>query len=126
MMGYHYRFTENVYKSSDKTFAALKQLRENKDIVILNGDKDSSVVIMNKLDYTNKINNMINEGILKGTYVETNDNTLKDLKSFQSFLYRHFRDHPKYKDMRPASNQPARLFATAKTHKFDNFANITK
>ena len=52
-------FTENVYKSSDKTFAALKQLRENKDIVILNGDKDSSVVIMSKLNYTNKINNMM-------------------------------------------------------------------
>ena len=40
-----------------------KVIRENRDIVKLSGDKDSSIVIMNKKDYNRKIDDMINEGI---------------------------------------------------------------
>ena len=62
---------------------------QNKDIVVVKGDKDSSVVIMKKSDYVTKLNTMINDGIMKGTYVETTDNTLKELLRFQDFLYRN-------------------------------------
>ena len=48
----------------------------------------------------------------------------KDLASFQNFLYRHLKCHPDYDKMRPSSNQPARYFVIAKTHKFDNFKDI--
>ena len=34
---------------------------------------------------------MIQEGIRNGKYIETEDNTLKDLKSFQDFLNRIFK-----------------------------------
>ena len=44
---------------------------------------------------------------------------------FQHFLYRNSKNHPKYSDMRPVSNQLARFFATAKTHKFDNHSLIS-
>ena len=44
--------------------------------------------------------------------------------SFQSFLYRHFKDTPYYKQMLTSSHQPARFFASAKTHKFDNLSDI--
>ena len=72
-----------------------------------------------------KINRLINEGISKGVYViEENDNTLTQLKSFQNFIYRNFKKHEKYKEMRPTSSQPARLFATAKTHKFTDIKQI--
>ena len=37
-----------------------------------------------------------------------------------------FKCHPDYDKMRPSSNQPARFFATANTHKFDNFKDINK
>ena len=67
---------------------------------------------------------MIDEGIREGKYIETVDNTLKDLKNFQSFLYRHFYETEYYDPMRPTSNQPARFFATAKTHKFNNINEI--
>ena len=67
---------------------------------------------------------MIQDGITKGVYEVTTDNTHKDLASFQNFLYRHFKCHPDYEKMRPLSNQPARFFATTKTHKFDNFKDI--
>ena len=72
-----------------------------------------------------KINRLINEGISKGVYViEENDNTLTQLKSFQNFIYRNFKKHEKYKETRPTSSQPARLFATAKTHKFTDIKQI--
>ena len=53
---------------------------------------------------------MINEGIQQGKYEMTPDTTQEDLEKFQSFLYRNFKSHPRYNDMRPYHNQPARFF----------------
>ena len=59
----------------------LKPLQRNKDIVLLLGDKDLSVVILNKVCYKEKINRFINDGISKGVHViEGNDKTLEELK----------------------------------------------
>ena len=62
---------------------------------------------------------MINGGIQEGIYKETDDNILKELESFQSFLYRHFKNSeiPHYTQMSPSSHQPACFFATDKTQK---------
>ena len=57
---------------------------------------------------------MLDDGITEGKYVECSDNILKDLESFQSFLYRHFKDHADYQNMRPVSNQPARFLLRRK------------
>ena len=81
---------------------------------------------MNKEDYVNKLQNMINEGITDGVYVETQDETLQDLKRFQDFLYRNFRKYEKYDDMFPFPNKPAQLYGTAKTHKFNEIKDIKK
>jgi hypothetical protein len=97
----------------------------NPDIVILEGDKESATVIMNKLDYVNKMNEMIEKGIQDGTYVDSEDTTIEDLKHFKQFLYRNFADHPKYKKMLPKSHRPARMYGSAKTHKFDSYEQIT-
>ena len=81
---------------------------------------------MKKSDYVTKLDIMIDGGIMKeGTCVETTDNTLKELSQFQDFLYRNFQDYERYKDMQPDSNQPARLYGTAKTHKFETLEEIT-
>ena len=98
---------------------------QNKDIVIVKGDKDSSVVIMKKSDYLTKLDTMTDDGIMKGTYVKTAESTLKELSQFQDFLRRNFRNYEHYKDMKPDSNQPARLYGTAKTHKFEFLEDIT-
>ena len=50
---------------------------QKKDIVVVKGDKYSSAVIMKKLDYVTKLDTMFDDGIMKGTYIETTDNTLK-------------------------------------------------
>ena len=63
---------------------------------------------------------MIEDGIAKGKYIETTDNTSCELKRFQDFLYRYFYKNKDYEAMRPRANQPCRFFATAKTHKFES------
>ena len=118
------KFTQNICHTKDNTYHDFCHLRNNKDIALLSGDKDSSVVVMNKVDYVEKVNSMINENIRQDKYEMTTDSTHEDLEKFQSFLYRNFKSHPRYNDMRPVSNQPARFFATAKTHKFDGYTLI--
>ena len=72
----------------------------DKDLVLLNGDKDSSIVVMNRIDCNNIMQKMIDDGIKNKLHEETADNTLKDLKNFQEFLYRSFKDLENYYDMR--------------------------
>ena len=47
-------FAKNVISTEDHTYKELKTLIRNKDVVILKGGKDSSIVIMNKADYIKK------------------------------------------------------------------------
>ena len=111
-------FSPNIYNSKDftNTYNNLKSLIKNENVVVIPGDKDSCVVIMNKTDYVQKLQNMIDEGIEKGVYANSSDNTLKDLKQFQDFLYRHFKKYKHYDQMCASSNTPAKLYGTAKTH----------
>ena len=117
--------TRNVYSDVDNTYKSLSSLKTNNNIVVLAADKATCTVTLNRTDYQNKVNNMINEGIAKEKYVETVDNTHKDLKRFQDFLYRNLYKHGQYENMRPKLNQPGRFFATGKTHKFDSVIEIT-
>ena len=81
---------------------------------------------MKKSDYVTKLDTMIDDGIIKGSYVETTtDNTLKELSRFQDFIYRNFHNYERYEDIKPDSNQPARFYGTAKTHKFETLEGIT-
>ena len=126
LRGYTDIFSKNVLSTNDETYKNLKNLIRKSDIVILRGDKDSSVVIMNRSDYIEKLEGMIEGGVKKGTYKKTEDTTLQDLKKFQDFLYRNFYTYEHYKSMYPHSNQPAKLYGTAKTHKFNNIQEINK
>ena len=47
-----------------------------KDIVVVKGDKDPSIIIMKRSDYVTKLDTMIDDGIMKSSYVETTDNKL--------------------------------------------------
>ena len=90
----------------------------------MKGDKDSLVVILNKTDYIEKLENMVKESIDKGTYTLAEDNTVKDLKNFKQFLKQNFKGYDKLDDILPTSTQPARLYATAKTHKFSSADSV--
>ena len=54
LRGYTDIFTNNVYATKDYTYHNLRGMIKNKDIVVVKGDKDSSVVIMKKSDYVTK------------------------------------------------------------------------
>ena len=84
-------FTKNVYSSEDPTYQKLKGLIKNESIAVVSGDKESSIVVMNKADYIRKMHNMIQEGIENGVYIECIDTSLIDLKHFNRFLYTHFK-----------------------------------
>ena len=107
------------YTDKDFNYHNLRSMILNKGIAVVKGDKDSSVVIMKKSRYVSKLDTMIDDGVMKGTYLETNDNTIKELSQFQDILYRNFHNYERFKYMQPDSNQPARLYETNKTHKFE-------
>ena len=52
---YTHIFTDNIYATKDYTYHNLRGMIQNKDIVVVKGDKDSSVVIMKKSDYATKL-----------------------------------------------------------------------
>ena len=94
-------------------------------MVVVSGDKESCVVLIDKTNYQDKLQKMVEEGIKNGIYKVAEHNTLKDQKLFKSLLYRSFRKYKHYEEMLPKSNQPAQFYDTAKTHKFTNVAEIT-
>ena len=96
--GYTDIFSNNIYATKDYTYHNLCGMIQNKDIVVVKGDKDSSVVTMKKSDYVTKLGTMIDDGIMKSTHLETTDNMLKELLRFQHFLYRTFHNYECYKD----------------------------
>ena len=67
LRGYTDIFTNNIYATKDYTYHNLCGMIQNKNVVV-KGDKDSSVVIMKKSDYVTKLDTMIDDSIMKGTY----------------------------------------------------------
>ena len=118
------RCTNNVYQTKDKTFRKLHALRSNDNIVLLSGDKDSCVVILDKTDYIRKVSELIEKGVSEGVYqYATDDPTHADLVNFRAFVYRYFKDCSFYDKLWTDKNQPGRLFCTAKTHKYSDLSH---
>ena len=86
------------------TYKNLKSLIQDQHVIILQRDKDSIVIIMDKSDYAQKLEDIIEEGISKGTYERVDDTTLQNLKRFQYFLYRNFYNYANYHKIYPHSN----------------------
>ena len=59
---------------------------QDENIATFQRDKNSSLVIMDKSHYIQKLEDMIEEGINKVTYERPDDATSQDLKRFQDFL----------------------------------------
>ena len=49
---------------------------------------------------------------------------MQDFKWFQDFLCQNFKKYEHYNEMNPESNEPAKIYGTAKTHKFGDTDNI--
>ena len=80
---------------------------------------------MQKDDYNHKLEQMVDKGVKNGINTPTEDNTLNDLRKFQEFLRKNFKDKfARYKDMGPVFNQPECKYAIAKTHKFNSLDDL--
>ena len=83
----------------------------SKIVVVISGDKDSCLVLSKRSDYDKKLQSLIDEGIINGTYASTTESTLNDLKKIQYLLSRNFKvKFAQYKDMQLISNQSGRLY----------------
>ena len=89
LRGYTDIFSKNILNSKDFTYKNLSVMQD-KNIVILQGDKDSSVIIIDKSDYIQKLEDMIEKGIIKGTYERTDALLYKFSKDFKIFFTETF------------------------------------
>ena len=64
----------------------MKNLIRKSDIVILRGDKDSSVGIMNRSDYIQKLEGVIEEGVKKSTYKKNKRCSLTRFEKISRFF----------------------------------------
>ena len=54
--------------SKEHTCNKLKRLIKNENLCALSVDKDFCFIIMNKKDYIQKVNTMLDKDIIRGTY----------------------------------------------------------
>ena len=79
-------FTKRVYTTTGYAYKHLKRIVNDKNLVLVSGDKESCVVLINKTDYQDKLQKVVEDGIKNGIYQVAEDDTLKDMKLFKSFL----------------------------------------
>ena len=65
-----------MFPSKDFTYRNLKNIIEVNKLVIVSGDKGLCIVIMEKEDYYNKLQGMIDDRNSEGIYVKTINTTL--------------------------------------------------
>ena len=78
--------TKNIYATRDDTYKNLKGIINDSNIAVFSGDKEWCVVIINRTEYFEKLQDMIDEYIENGVYIVTENTTLKYLKLFRSSL----------------------------------------
>ena len=110
------------YKASKTTIhkhKILKQLSKNTDIVITKPDKGNGVVILNRKDYDNMINDILNDR-LKFKKLDHDPTLLREGK-LQRYLLKlkkkGFFSDDDYKMVYPTGSSLARVYGLPKTHK---------
>ena len=125
-----YTFSTLEVNYSDKLMrnkynAALKQLKENPNIVLCKADKENIIVILNKTDYIEKMMVILNDKskFLKLGEVDKFDHTSKIENSVQRKLRCWFSkgliSKETYELTRPIGSQRPKLYGLPKTHKND-------
>ena len=106
-----------------KCFRAINRLRKNDDIIITKPDKGSGVVLLNKNDYVDKMNEILDDQseFKRLGPVSSNDNTA----SIESRLEKRLVDLVKtdlmpkwiYDAIRATGSQKPQMYGLPKTHK---------
>ena len=72
--------TNKIFATIDSTYPSLKDIIRDKDLVLLNGGKDSSFIAMNRTDYNNIVQKF-DDGIKNKIYEEGTGN-IKDYENY--------------------------------------------
>ena len=111
------------YSLNKEHLLTIKQLKKNKDIVITKPDKGNGVVILNRVDYIKKMEEVLSRDgkfELIGN-VEDYDTTVQQERALQAFLLRaHKNGHltkGEYERVRPVGSSRPRLYGVPKIHK---------
>ena len=104
-------------------FRALNSLHSNKNIVITESDKGSRVVILNKNDFIDKMQAILDDPskFVKLVPASSNDNTANIESKLQKCLLELFKEDsiPKslYQNIHPTRSQKPRMYGLPKMHK---------
>ena len=102
---------------------ALKRLKDNPNIVLCKADKENIIVILNKVDYIEKMMVILNDSskFLKLGQIDKFDHTSKIESSIQRKLRNWFSkgliSKEVYESTRPIGSQRPKLYGLPKTHK---------
>ena len=72
----YYQFRPNISKHQQRLVSALKKLSMNKDLIITKPDKSRGVVLINRSEYTTKMNSILEDS---SKFVEIQDDTYKTI-----------------------------------------------
>ena len=73
-------FSPTIIWNQILQYHSFKDIINDKDLWLLNGEKDSSVLVINRIDYNNIMQKMIHDGIKNKIHQQTADNTLNFLR----------------------------------------------
>ena len=119
-----YNYLKELNLAKDE-FQALKRLSSNKEIVIHKSDKGNSVVIVNRNDYLNRLQDMVND-VTKFEKLHVKDGKdynfmVKEKDNVDSFLKtllsKKSIDYSTKEKLTPDGPNPARLYGSPKIHK---------
>ncbi|KAJ6635469.1 Polypeptide N-acetylgalactosaminyltransferase 5 [Pseudolycoriella hygida] len=105
-------------KPNKEILQTIKSLTDNKNIVILKADKGNATVIMNTIDYHNKIKQLIEDGPYSIITEDPTEKILKNLKSICKRLKDSNRiDKDLYNEMINCNPRISKFFGLPKIHK---------
>ncbi|CAF5085982.1 unnamed protein product, partial [Rotaria magnacalcarata] len=104
-----------------KTFGILRSLAKNKDIIITRPDKGRGVVVMDRSDYMQKMNAILDDrsyfSLIDDDPTLVNENRLIHL--LLDLKREGFISDSEYSLARPTGSRPARIYGLPKLHKQD-------
>jgi len=101
---------------------ALKELKQNKEIVIKHADKSAGIVILNRTDYETKILDMLND---TNTYTRTDIDDTTDVKKqadeiFTTLFNHNYISKKQFKHLTEFTAQTPTFYGIPKIHKKQN------
>lgn len=95
---------------------ALRELRNNRDVLVLPADKGNATVIVDTIDYENKIAQLLND---EATYKKVNYNPTSRVSTKVNRLLQEFPNKEMIKQLRPQNPTSPKIYGLPKIHKPD-------